>query len=288
VGRLTLSAQPETQASVELVGVTKRFGATVALDAVSLAVGNGTVHAIIGENGAGKSTLGKVVAGVLQPDGGELRVGGRSMRFGSPRDALDHGITTIAQELSLVPARSVVENVYLGIEESTMGVVRSGALRRRLDELMERSDIKVRPTALVRELSAHDQQKVEILRALARDARLIVMDEPTARLSADETVSLRRTMRALAEAGRTIVFVSHFLEEVLEVSDAITIMRDGQVIRTSRAADETYDTCIEGMIGRTLESTFPAKRVIAPDAPVVLKVEKSGRAAKAGARGRCR
>jgi rhamnose transport system ATP-binding protein len=213
------------------------------------------------------------VAGVLQPDAGTLNVGGQSVHFGSPRDALDHGITTIAQELSLVPARSVIENVYLGIEDSWLGVVNKGALRRRLDELLEQSGIRVPADALVRELSPHDQQKVEILRALARDAQLIVMDEPTARLSADETLSLRRTVRDLAEAGRTIVFVSHFLEEVLEVSDVITIMRDGHIVRTSACANETYDSCIEGMIGRTLESTFPPKRTIASDADVVLNVQ---------------
>ncbi len=108
---------------------------------------------------------------------------------------------------------------------------------------------------------------------LARESRLIVMDEPTARLSADETLSLRRTVRSLADAGRTIVFVSHFLEEVLEVSDTITIMRDGHIIRTSPAADETYDSCIEGMIGRTLDAAFPPKRKLPADAPTVLKVE---------------
>ena len=273
MGRLAPGAQPEQRPYVELVGVTKRFGATVALDEVDFAVTTGTVHAIVGENGAGKSTLGKIVAGVLQPDAGTFHVGGQAVHFGSPRDALDHGITTIAQELSLVPARSVVENVYLGIEGGTLGVVNRGSLTRRLDQLMEQSDIHVAGGVLVRELSPHDQQKVEILRALARDARLIVMDEPTARLSADETLSLRRTVRSLAEAGRTIVFVSHFLEEVLEVSDVITIMRDGHIIRTSPCADETYDSCIEGMIGRTLDSTFPPKRTRAANAETVLKVE---------------
>jgi simple sugar transport system ATP-binding protein/ribose transport system ATP-binding protein len=273
VGRLAPAAQPEPRPYLELVGVTKRFGATVAVDAVDFAVATGTVHAIVGENGAGKSTLGKIVAGVLQPDSGSLQVCGQVVHFGSPRDALEHGITTIAQELSLVPARSVVENVYLGIEDSSLGIVNTRALRRRLDDLMEQSDIRVSPTRLVRELSPHDQQKVEILRALARDARFIVMDEPTARLSADETISLRRTVRALADAGRTIVFVSHFLEEVLEVSDVITIMRDGHVVRTSACAEETYDSCIEGMIGRTLESTFPPKRTLPADAATILTVD---------------
>jgi simple sugar transport system ATP-binding protein/ribose transport system ATP-binding protein len=273
VGRLTPDSQPGAGPLVELVGVTKRFGATVALDEVDLAITAGTVHAIVGENGAGKSTLGRIVAGVLQPDAGRLVVDGQVVTFGSPRDALGHGITTIAQELSLVPARSVIENVYLGIEDGRFGVVDTGALRRRLEALMERADIHVAPDALVRQLSPHEQQKVEILRALARDAGLIVMDEPTARLSADETRSLRRTMRALVGAGHTIVFVSHFIHEVLEVADTITIMRDGRIIRTSTSADETYDSCIEGMIGRTLESTFPPKRRLSEGAPTVLHVD---------------
>ncbi len=138
---------------VELVGVTKRFGATVALDEVDISVTTSTVHAIVGENGAGKSTLGKIVAGVLQPDAGTLRVEGQAVHFGSPRDALDHGITTIAQELSLVPARSVVENVYLGIEGGRFGVVDRRSLLARLDALMGESGIQVSPLALVRELS---------------------------------------------------------------------------------------------------------------------------------------
>jgi simple sugar transport system ATP-binding protein/ribose transport system ATP-binding protein len=273
VGRLTPAALTEPRPHVELVGVTKRFGATVALDGVDIAIRTGTVHAIVGENGAGKSTLGKIIAGVIQPDGGDLRVEGQDVHFGSPRDALHHGITTIAQELSLVPARSVVENVYLGIEAGRYGVVDGRGLLKRLDQLMEQSGIQVPPLALVRDLSPHEQQKVEILRALARDSRFIVMDEPTARLSVAETLSLRRTVRALAQAGRTIFFVSHFLEEVLEVSDIITIMRDGRIIRTAPSSDETYDSCIEGMIGRTLDATFPAKREVAPDAPIVLRVE---------------
>jgi simple sugar transport system ATP-binding protein/ribose transport system ATP-binding protein len=268
----------DSRTHVELVGVTKRYGATVALDEVDIAIQPGTVHAIIGENGAGKSTLGKVIAGVIQPDEGTLRVHGEAVRFGSPRDALDHGITTIAQELSLVPARSVVENVYLGIEAGRLGVVDTRTLRRRLEELMEREDLHVPADALVRQLSPHDQQKVEILRAIARDSSFIIMDEPTARLSADETLSLRQTVRSLADAGHTIVFVSHFIEEVLEVADVITIMRDGHVIRTSACHEETRESCIEGMIGRTLESTFPPKRTLTPDAPVVLRLQGLTRA----------
>lgn len=278
MGRLRPEPTPTPNPHVELVGITKRFGATVAVDEIDLAILPGTVHAIVGENGAGKSTLGKIIAGVLRPDAGILRVDGEAVDFRSPRAALEHGITTIAQELSLVPGRSVIENVYLGIEDSALGVVKERSVRARYDELVERSGIRVPAMARVRTLSPHDQQKVEILRALARDARFIVMDEPTARLSTAETGSLRRTIRALAAAGTTIVFVSHFLEEVLEVGDTITIMRDGHIIRTAACAEETYASCIEGMIGRPLAASFPPKRVVHMDAPTVLRVEGLSRA----------
>ena len=258
---------------VELAAVTKRFGATVAVDAADLAFERGTVHAVVGENGAGKSTLGKIVAGVIRPDAGTLRVEGRPVEFRSPRAALKLGITTIAQELSLVPARSVLENVYLGIEDSVAGVVDGRSLRRRFDELVARTGIEVPPDRNVRSLSPHDQQKVEILRALAREADFIVMDEPTARLSATETEGLRATVRSLADDGRTVMFVSHFIEEVLSVGDTVTIMRDGQIVRTSPCHAETYDSCIEGMIGRSLEANFPPKRTFAADAPTVLRVD---------------
>ena len=266
MGRLAPEALAEPRPFVELVGVTKRFGATVALDAVDVAVMSGTVHAIIGENGAGKSTLGKIVAGVLPPDAGTLKVAGEPVRFGSPRDALDHGITTIAQELSLVSARSVVENIYLGIEGGRFGVVDRRALARRLDELMTRVDIHVPPTALVRELSPHDQQKVEILRALARNSELIVMDEPTAALTADERARLFEIVRDL-DQGTTIVYVSHFLEEVLSLVDNVTVLKDGQLVRTPPAPRRRR--LVTAMIGRSLELTFPEKTFPA-DAPVVL------------------
>ncbi len=258
---------------VELQGVTKRYGATVAVDDATLAFARGGIHALVGENGAGKSTLGRIIAGVVSPDAGELRVGGRVVRFHSPRHALAHQITTIAQELSLVPARSVVENVYLGIEDHALGVVRRGVLERRFAELTERTGIAVPGHRRARELTAADQQKVEILRALARGSELIIMDEPTARLSSVETAGLHRTMRELAGRGTTIIFISHFLDEVLDVADVVTVMRDGRVIRTAPTAQETHASLIEGMIGRGLEGAFPRKVRPAADAPVVLRVE---------------
>src|SRR6266567_4954647 len=161
---------------VELSNVTKRFGGTLALADVTLTIARGTVHSIIGENGAGKSTLGKIVSGVYVADGGEVRVAGRPVHFRSPRQALEHGLTLVAQELALLPARSVIENVFLGQEDHNGPMVRRRALRRRFAELVERSGIDVPAEAVVGSLPVAQQQKVEILRALARNADLIVMD----------------------------------------------------------------------------------------------------------------
>ena len=258
---------------VELHSVTKRYGATVAVAQTDLMVLRGHVHALVGENGAGKSTLGKILAGIVRPDEGEIRVSGQAVHFGSPRDALHHGITTIAQELSLVPSRSVIENVFLGIEDSIGGVVRRGALRARFNELVRQTGIDMAPDPVVRSLTVAGQQKVEILRAVARRSELVIMDEPTARLSSSDAASLRRLIRTLAASGTTVVLISHFLEEVLEVSDTVTVMRDGRIVRTSPTSAETKASLIEGMIGRSLASAFPAKLVPPADAQVVLRVQ---------------
>jgi simple sugar transport system ATP-binding protein/ribose transport system ATP-binding protein len=253
-------------------GLSKRYGATQALAEVDLEVERGSIHALVGENGAGKSTLGKIIAGVVQPDSGSMELSGRPVHFGSPRQALESGVTIIAQELSLVPARSVLENVFLGIESSRGPWVMRHALVRRYADLTESVGIFVDPAATVGRLGVSDQQKVEILRALARKAELIVMDEPTARLSKKETQALAATMRSLSERGTTFVFVSHFLDEVRGLADTITIMRDSRVVRTSPSAAETHDSLIVAMTGRPLDMTFPHKVPPAPDAPVVLDV----------------
>jgi simple sugar transport system ATP-binding protein/ribose transport system ATP-binding protein len=257
---------------VEFHGVTKRYGATVAVAHADLTVLRGHVHALVGENGAGKSTLGKIVAGIVTPDEGQVSVSGQAVHFGSPRDALHHGITTIAQELSLVPSRSIIENVYLGIEDSVGGVVRTGALAARYRELVRQTGIDMPADAKVRSLTVAGQQKVEILRAVARRSELIIMDEPTARLSSSDAAGLRRLIRSLAAGGTTVVLISHFLEEVLEVADTVTVMRDGRIVRTAPTAAETKDSLIEAMIGRSLAAAFPAKQLVPDDAPVRLRV----------------
>jgi ABC-type sugar transport system ATPase subunit len=263
---------------VDVRAVSKHFGGVQAVDHVSVAIEPATVHGLVGENGAGKSTLAKIIGGVHEADSGELRVDGEPVRLRSPRDALATGIATIAQEIALVPARSVMENVFLGIEPRRLGVVDRAVLRRRYTELEGRTGFGLDPDVPVGALRTAEQQKAEILRAIARDARLILMDEPTATLTADESRRLLGIIESLRASGTAVVLVSHYLEEVLEAATTVTVMRDGKVVRTGPAKDETPETLVTAMVGRALELTFPPKRPAPQTAPVVLEARGLGRA----------
>jgi len=271
-----MSTNPATagapQLLVELRGVGKSFGGIPVLSDIDLRLEPGSVHALVGENGAGKSTLSKIIAGIYTADSGELLIDGEPHSFGSPREALDRGIAAIAQELALVPGLSVAENVFLGREPRAAGWVDRRRLRARYLELAERTGFTLDPDALVGSLRTADQQKVEILRALARGASLIIMDEPTAALSAHDTELLHGVVRQLAASGHTVLLISHFLSEVLELCDTVTILRDGHHIRTGPAAEETEATLIEGMLGRTLGSVFPPKPPVPESGAPVLTV----------------
>jgi rhamnose transport system ATP-binding protein len=256
---------------VELVDIGKSFGGVRALDGISLTIGKGSIHALVGENGAGKSTLGKILAGVIAPDRGQLLIGGEPVAFRSPREAIVRGIVLIAQELSVAPALSVAENVFLGTEPRRAGFVARRALRRRYDELAAAAGFELSGDLPGRGLRTADQQKVEILRALCRDARLIVMDEPTAALPRSDADRLYQVVRRLAAGGTTIVLVSHFLREVAELADEVTILRDGHLVRTAPAGDETEETMLSSMLGRSLGSAFPARRPVPAQAPIVLQ-----------------
>jgi ABC-type sugar transport system ATPase subunit len=268
-----------TRPLVEVRGVSKRFGGVQAVDGVSVAIEAAAVHGLVGENGAGKSTLAKIIGGVHEPDEGELLVDGEAVRLRAPRDALAAGIATIAQEIALVPARSVLENVFLGLETRRFGgVVDRGRLRRRYAELEERTGFGLKPDARVGDLRTADQQKAEILRAIARDARVILMDEPTAALTADESSNLLRIIRSLAEGGTSVVLVSHYLEEVLEVSDDVTVMRDGRLVRSGPGREETPASLVSAMIGRSLDVSAPDKQPPPADAPVLMEAKGLTRA----------
>jgi simple sugar transport system ATP-binding protein/ribose transport system ATP-binding protein len=230
------------------------------------------VHALVGENGAGKSTLGRIVAGALVADGGTVVLDGEPVSFHSPREALDHGVAAIAQEPFVVPQLSVAENVFLGREPRTGGVLSRRRLERLYADLVESAGFELPGGMPAGALRTAEQQKVEILRALSRDARLIVMDEPTAALSAHETEQLHEIVRSLVATGTTVILISHFLGEVLELAQMVTVLRDGRVVRSSPTASETESSLVVAMLGRPLTSTFPPKAPADAGAPVLLSV----------------
>jgi len=255
----TRSVEPSPDGStslVQLVSISKRFGATQALDNVSLDLRAGEVHGFAGENGAGKSTLGKIIAGLYTQDQGTIRLDGHELTRWDASKAQRHGVVLIAQELSLVPELSVADNVFLGVEHHRLGVLKTNT-KKRFEELNDASGFGLRADARVASLRIADQQKVEIMRALARDARLIIMDEPTSSLTVDEVEKLHTVIRSLRTQGRTVVYVTHFLEALLGTTDRITVMRDGRRVRTADTGDETKQSIVEAMLGRSINRTFP-------------------------------
>jgi simple sugar transport system ATP-binding protein/ribose transport system ATP-binding protein len=257
---------------VELRALGKRFDGVQALKRVTLAIQRGEVHGLVGENGAGKSTLGKVLAGALQPDEGVLLVAGREVSYRSPRQALEDGLTLIAQEQQLVQTRSVIENVFLGVEPAWHSVVNRRRVRARYAALSERTGFALSAQAPVYGLRASDKQKVEVMRALAREADVIVMDEPTAGLTRDESAQLLAIVRRLRSQGTTVVYISHTLEEVLAIADTVSILRDGELVRSAPAAQESVGSLVTAMLGRPLAETYPVKAFPPADAPAVLSL----------------
>ena len=245
-----------TDALVVLDNITKFFGPNPVLRNISLTMFAGQVHALVGQNGAGKSTLGKIIGGVHQPSAGTLTVAGRETTGWSTRDALRSGVATIQQELSLVPDRTVAENVFLGVEHHTMGLLKVDLVQR-FDQLEATCHLRLHPQALVRDLRLADQQKVEIMRALARDAQVIVMDEPASSLTADEVGRLHHIVTTLRAEGRLIIYVTHFLDTVLGVCDQVTVLRDGSHVRTGPTAVETQESLVEAMLGMATDVAFP-------------------------------
>ena len=258
---------------VELRDISKSFGGTHALEGVSLPIGRGSIHALVGENGAGKSTLGKIISGVHAPDARPAPAGRRAgpVPLAPGRD-LARASSLIAQELATVPSLSVAENVFLGVEPRRAGFQHRRELRRRYAELAASVGLRAGRRRNVGRLRTADQQKVEILRALCRNAQLIVMDEPTAALSGLTRKRCTWSSASSPRSGTTVVLVSHFLGEVLELADEVTILRDGRLVQTVPAAGQTEDSLLSAMLGRPLDAAFPPRRRVPADAPVVLSV----------------
>jgi simple sugar transport system ATP-binding protein len=254
--------------ALELRGITKRFGPVVANDGIDLQLRRGEIHALLGENGAGKSTLMNVVYGMLSADEGEILVGGRRVEITSPRDAMAHGIGMVFQHFMLIPVMTAAENLVLGDEPRRRGLLDRRAARRRVRELSERFGLDVDPDARVEELSVGQQQRLEILRALDRGADILVLDEPTAVLTAQETADLFRVLRELRDRGTSIVFISHKLHEVLEIADRVTVLRRGRSVETLDTAGADEATLARLMVGRDVVLRVE-KEPREPEAPIL-------------------
>ncbi|CAN2217425.1 COG3845 ABC-type uncharacterized transport systems, ATPase components [Candidatus Nanopelagicaceae bacterium] len=236
--------------SLELRGITKRFGSLTANDSIDLAVGNGEIHAILGENGAGKSTLMNIVYGLLSPDEGTISVDGKVVSIDSPLDALAAGIGMVHQHFMLIPVFTVAENIVLGHEKTKgPGLLDLEAARKEILRVSAEFNFDIDPDALVENLPVGLQQRVEIIRALIYDAKVLILDEPTAVLTPQETDELLRNMKKLKERGTSIVFITHKLREVKEAADKITIIRRGKVVGTA-SPSASQEELASLMVGR--------------------------------------
>ena len=257
-------------AAIELRGITKRFPGVIANDAVDLTVEAGEIHAICGENGAGKSTLMKILYGMQPADEGTMIVNGETVKFSSPSDAIERGIGMVHQHFMLAGQLTVLENVILGSEPVKHGVIDMKAAHEHLQEVSESYGLAVHPDELVEQLEVGERQRVEIIKVLFRGARILILDEPTAVLVPQEVEELFRNLRELKAGGATIIFIDHKLEEVLEIADTITVIRQGKTVGTVKPEDVTARDLAEMMVGSELPSPSTQAATIGNDPGLVV------------------
>ena len=257
---------------LEMRGIIKNFPGVAALKGVSLTVRHGTVHALMGENGAGKSTLMKCLFGINKQDGGQIFLEGKEVRFRNPKDALENGVAMVHQELNQALKRSVADNLWLGRYPVTMGIAISDRkMIRDTEALFGELGIKVDPREIMSRMSVAQRQMVEIAKAVSYRAKVIVLDEPTSSLTEQEVEKLFTMIEMLKKRGCGIVYISHKMEEILRISDDITVMRDGEWIATEPAADMTMDRIVRLMVGRELTSRFPKKQNVPEETALEVK-----------------
>jgi ABC-type sugar transport system ATPase subunit len=252
-----------TQAhALEMRGISKSFAGNTVLADVNLSARAGEVHALVGENGAGKSTLMKILAGVYQPDAGEVLIDESNVHFSRPADALAHGVAMIYQELSLAPDLTVAENIFLGREPlsfALLGIVNRRQMNARADDMLKAYGFKLDPRVRIKRLSAADRQLVEIARATVEAKRVLVMDEPTSSLTANEVADLFRLIRELKNRGLAIIYISHRLEELDFIADRLTVLRDGRAVYSGAWGEISRSEIIKYMAGRELTEIFPPR-----------------------------
>jgi ribose transport system ATP-binding protein len=247
---------------LEMRGITKRFASNAVLEGVDLCVAPGEVHALVGENGAGKSTLMKILAGVYKPDAGEILIGGSRVNLANPADAIASGIAMIYQELSLAPHLTVAQNIFLGREPlrfRPLKILDTKALNARASTLLAQYGFRLDPSGVVGRLSSASRQLVEITRATVEARRLIVMDEPTSSLTTREVSELFRLIGQFKSQGLGVIYISHRLEELEQIADSLTVLRDGRVVYTGRWGDLSTEQIIHHMVGRKLTEIFPTR-----------------------------
>jgi rhamnose transport system ATP-binding protein len=260
---------------LELRGIEKRFGGVHALRQVSFDLRPGEVHALVGENGAGKSTLIKVLAGAHRPDAGTILLDGKPVTFASPRMAQSAGIATIYQETSLYPDLSVLENLFMGHQPTTFGALNWSQMQKAAQQLFERLDLELPLRARLGDLGKARAQLVEIAKALLQDARILILDEPTAALTTKDADALLETVRGLRERGVAMIYISHRLEEVTTIADRVTVIRDGEVVGHALRGEVTQDWMISRMVGRTMDTLYP--RHVRPAGEPLLEVRHLSR-----------
>ena len=264
-----------TAPAVAAFGISKRFPGVIANDDVHFDVRIGEVHALLGENGAGKTTLSNILTGLYRPDVGHLELSGQRVSFDSPRDAIDAGIGMVHQHFRLIPTFTVAENIALGAAQDGERVLLDMAsVEGRITELGEQFELGVDPRARIWQLSVGEQQRVEILKVLYREAKILIMDEPTAVLTPLEADALSQTLTSLTRQGRSVIFISHKLGEVISIADRITVLRQGRSVETIDAAGATRESLAAVMVGREVERVERRGVGALPGAPVVLSVNE--------------
>ena len=246
-----------TEYLLEMKDICKSFPGVKALDHVHLNVRPGQVHALMGENGAGKSTLMKCLFGIYHKDAGEITLNGKEINFKSPHDALNHGVSMIHQELEQVQMRNVADNIWLGRYPTRLGQIDDGRMLRDTEALMKEFGIDIDPRTKISDLSVSMRQMVEIVKAASWNAKIIVMDEPTSSLTEKETEKLFEIIARLKKTGCGIIFISHKIDEVLSISDSVTVMRDGQYVCTEPVENLDADKLVHYMVNRDLADRFP-------------------------------